>query len=81
MRAAHYNEAVDRLMDDPVVRMMAADLIRADVRTALLAHDDGTPRFEFMTGANEEYRARGGTDSAHIGAIAEAILKILAVTA
>lgn len=77
IRAAHYDEAVNRLVDDPVVRAMAADLIAAEVRMELLAHDDGTPRFEFMNGANAEYRARGGTDGAHIGAIGEAILKIL----
>lgn len=76
IRAAHYGEAVTRLMADPIVIDMAAGL--AGVPMTALAHEDGTPRFEFMNGANREYHARGGTDGAHIGGIAEALLNLLA---
>lgn len=41
-----------------------------------LTHESGTPRYEFMLRANAEYRARGGTDGGHIGAIAEAPLTL-----
>lgn len=80
IEAGHYEEARRALMADPVVQDMAEGVRWATVR-ADLAHADGTPRFEFMTAASREYFARGGTYSAdrplHIGAVAEAILRIL----
>ncbi|MGW0061367.1 hypothetical protein ACWDTT_15755 [Streptosporangium sandarakinum] len=73
IRASHYDDAVSRLVADPIVRRMVVGLTsEAD---AVLTHDDGkTPRFEFMQGANAEYAKRGGVIDAHIGAVAEALL-------
>lgn len=75
IRAAHYGEAVARLMADPIIIDMAGGL--AGVPLDTLTHPDGTARFEFMQGANAEYRNRGGKDGAHIGGIAEALLKLI----
>jgi hypothetical protein len=77
IRAAHYGETEARLMEDPIVIAMAMGL--ADVPRKELAHDGGeTPRFEFTQSANAEYRARGGQDGGHIGAVSAALLKLLA---
>ena len=42
-----------------------------------MVHENGTPRFEFMMAANNEYRARGGTDGMAIGTVAHALLRLL----
>lgn len=76
IRAAHYDETEQRLAKDPIVINMAGGL--AGVQRKDLVHDDGTtPRFEFMMSANAEYRARGGDDGGHLGAIAHALLMVL----
>lgn len=75
IQAAHYGETEARLMEDPIVLAMAQGL--ADVPRKDLAHDDGGARFEFMQRANAEYRERGGKDGGHIGAVANALLKLL----
>jgi len=75
LEAAHYQETRDRLINDPIVQDMAVT-ITADMLPDI-THDSGSPRFEFMLPANDEYRKRGGTDGGHIGAIAEAILMIV----
>lgn len=75
IEAEHYDEARRILRDDPIVQDMARGL--AGTNRSFLAHDNGTPRFEFMNAANREYAARGGTHQAHIGAVAEALLLIL----
>ena len=77
IRAAHYSETEQRLAQDPIVIAMARGL--AGVPTEDLAHEDGTPRFEFMQAANRTYRQRGGTDGGHIGAVARALLNLRAV--
>lgn len=74
IEAGHYGEAVQQLMADPIVIAMAAEM-RGYPREQL-AHDDGSPRFEFMQAANRQYDKRGGTIHAHIGAVAEALLKL-----
>lgn len=76
IKAAHYDETEKRLAQDPIIIDMAGGL--KGVARADLVHEDGTtPRFEFMLGANTEYRDRGGTDGGHIGAVAHALLIVL----
>jgi hypothetical protein len=66
-----------RLMADPIVREMAIGCLLND--PAALAHEDGTPRHEFMLAALREYEARAGHPAeCHIGGVAEAILRLLA---
>jgi hypothetical protein len=72
IEAAHYAEARSKLMADPIVVNMYLGL--ADVATIDMAHEDGTPRFEFMQAANRTYAGRGGTNQAHLGAVAEALI-------
>lgn len=75
IEAAHYEETRQRLAADPIVKGMAKGL--ANVPRDQMVHDSGTPRFEFMLAANVEYHARGGKDTGHIGAVAEALLRLL----
>ena len=70
--ADHYREEYAALAADPIVIDMAAGL--ADVQTSDIAHPNGSPRFEFMLAANDEYRSRGGTISRSIGGVATALL-------
>ena len=77
IKAKHYGETEARLAKDPIVKEMAKGL--AGVPMDEMVHEDGeTPRFEFMQAANAEYRERGGEDGGHIGAVANALLKVLA---
>jgi hypothetical protein len=78
--AAHYGETEARLAKQPIVIAMAREL--AGVPREQLVHvdedgDEGGARFEFMQRANAEYRERGGKDGGHIGAVANALLKVL----
>ena len=77
IQAAHYGETEQRLISDPIIGDMVGGLIH--VPRAELAHDTGTPRFEFMQAANHEYRSRGGTGNgnSHIGAVANVLLRLL----
>lgn len=74
--ANHYRETVAALLADPIVHDLASGVLGHDL--AELAHDSGTPRHEFMGAANREYAARGGQIHGHIGAVAEAVLALLA---
>ncbi|QDM57665.1 hypothetical protein SEA_GROUPTHINK_85 [Mycobacterium phage Groupthink] len=76
IEAKHYEETRQRLSKDPLVIALAEE-IRGLPREQMVHEDSGTPRFEFMQAANREYRRRGGTDGGHIGAIAEAVIRIL----
>lgn len=75
IRAAHYDDDEKRLSEDPIVKQMAAELPN-DGFLGRYLHESGEPTFNFMLTANKEYRKRGGTDGAHIGCIAHAILMI-----
>lgn len=75
IEAEHYREARQALCADPIVQDMAAGVRHEPLDE--LQHESGTPRFEFMLAANEEYRSRGGKVTAHLGGVAEAILLIL----
>lgn len=75
IQAAHYAEARNKLMTDPIIQDMVVGL--EAVSLDALQHDDGTPRFEFMQVANAEYDKRGGTYKAHLGAVPEALLALL----
>jgi hypothetical protein len=75
IQAKHYETARRVLMNDLIVQDMAGGL--RDVPLNELQHEDGTPRFEFMQAANNEYDRRGGTNHAHIGAVAEALLTLI----
>jgi hypothetical protein len=82
IEAGHYEETRQRLTKDPIVIAMANELKGKVPRSELVHNDDPndprpTPRFDFMMKANAEYRDRGGTDGGHMGAIAEAILRLI----
>jgi hypothetical protein len=79
-----YEITRQRLMKDPIIIDMAGGLKNEPVEG--LCHGElpkyktdpwPTPRFEFMMAANAEYRERGGTDGGHIGAVAEALLRLI----
>lgn len=74
----HSYDAIEQtLAADPIVIGMAAGV--ANMPRQDLAHEDGTPRFEFMQAANREYDNRGGRKDlpAHIGAVARAVIIVL----
>jgi len=80
-----YQAARDQIKTNPVIITMAAGV--ATVPLAELAHQDGTPRFEFMQRANRAfdqaeaqnagnpcYQPHPADAPRHIGLIAEAVL-------
>ena len=75
IRDKHYGEAVTTLANDPIVINMA--LAMQGTPREQMSDGSGGPSFDFMQAANREYDNRGGTFHAHIGAVAEAIFKIL----
>ena len=76
IEAEHYQQNRERLAQDPVVRAMAEGV--RGVPRDQLAHDSGSPRYEFMLAALREYEKRAGHSAeCHIGGVAEAILMIL----
>jgi len=81
IESADYEQTRQRLMKDQIVIDMAKGL--KNVPLSEMVHNDDpddprpTPRFEFMQAANKEYVERGGTDGGHIGAIAEALLRLI----
>lgn len=77
IKAKHYDEVVKKLMKLPEIQDMALGI--KDVPRSDLTHDDGGPRFEFMMASNQEFRNRKPDCklSLHIGAVAEALLKVL----
>lgn len=75
IEAKHYEQVRQILMRDPIVQNMAQSLTRTPLDQ--IQHSDGTPRFDFMQAANDEYRKRGGRPRGHIGAVAEALLRIV----
>ena len=75
IRDKHYGEAVTTLANDPIVINMA--LAMQGTPREQMADSSAGPSFDFMQAANREYDNRGGTFHAHIGAVAEAIFKIL----
>ncbi|AQT28483.1 hypothetical protein SEA_TNGUYEN7_85 [Mycobacterium phage TNguyen7] len=80
IEAPHYEETRQRLQRDPIIIAMSIEILGAPTEIkASFAHDSGTPTFEFMQRANAEYARRGGTDGGHIGAVAEALLRNLAI--
>ena len=74
--AKHYAETEERLTKDPIVVSMANQLSYNELVGSFL-HSDGHPTFDFMQRANESYRSFGGEDVGHIGAIANAIIKLI----
>ncbi len=80
-----YQAARDQIKTNPVIITMAAGV--ATVPLAELAHQDGTPRFEFMQRANRAFDQAEAQNAGnpcyqpypadaprHIGLIAEAVL-------
>ena len=85
IESADYHIARDRIKGNPVITQMAAGV--ATVPLAELAHQDGTPRFEFMQRANRvfdqaqlqnaenrRYQPYPADAPRHLGLIAEAVL-------
>jgi hypothetical protein len=90
IESAKYKNARYRIKGNAVISMMAAGV--ATVPLAEIAHEDGTPRFEFLLRANrafDEAQARNAGNpryepypagaSRHLGLIAEAVLAERAV--
>lgn len=75
IEAKEYEEARQRLAKDPIIIAMAHGL--ANVPREEIAHEDGTPRHEFMLAANREYRERGGEDGYALGTIPDALIRVL----
>ena len=75
--APHYREVVIELVNNEIIQDMARGIKNVPIER--ITHDDGEPRFEFMMVANDMFRNRGGSTkgSQHIGAVAEALLKLL----
>jgi hypothetical protein len=84
LESPDYQIARDRIKGNPVVSKMAAGVT---VPLAELAHEDGTPRFEFMQHANRAfdnaesqnadnlcYEPYPADAPKHLGLIAEAVL-------
>jgi hypothetical protein len=80
-----YQIARERINGNPVIAMMAAGVVT--VPLGELAHEDGTPRFEFMQRANRVFDQAESQNAGnpcyqpypadaprHIGLIAEAVL-------
>lgn len=79
IEAKQYEEDRARLAQDPIVKAMAEEIpLFALERGGALVAKDGGPTFKLMMQANREYARRGGKDGAHIGCIAQAILRICA---
>lgn len=72
-----YEVTRQRMMKDPIVIAMAEGLFNTTVKDITHPGPEKTPRFEFMMMANKEYRRRGGTDGGHIGAVAEALIRLV----
>jgi len=79
IKSLEYEQTRQRLMADPIVIAMARSL--RGYALFELAHDSGTPRFEFAMAANREYERRGGdmTTPRHIGAVPEALLRLISL--
>jgi hypothetical protein len=80
-----YQDARDRIKGNPVISMMAAGIVTVPLDE--IAHEDGTPRFEFMMQANQAFgdaEARNAGNPGyepypagaprHLGLVAEAVL-------
>ena len=85
LEGPEYQATRDRIKGNPVISMMAAGV--ATVRLTQIAHEDGTPRFEFMQQANRAFddaEARNAANPGyepypagaprHLGLVAEAVL-------
>jgi len=77
IKAKHYDEDEQKLMEDPIIIDMAKDLKCGMPDKSTFFHDSDTPRHEFMSMANEEYRKRGGKGGESIGAVARAIGRLV----
>lgn len=80
IESPEYEATRQRLVDDPIVQALAdeltAGIAEGHTSKSALVHDDGAPRFEMMQRCNAEYARRGGVAGGHIGAVAEAIIRI-----
>jgi len=78
IKAKHYDEDEQRLMEDPIIIDMAKELKCGLPDKSTFFHlPSMTPRHEFMGMANEEYRKRGGKGGESIGAVARAIGRLV----
>jgi hypothetical protein len=74
IRAAHYDDTVEKLKADPIIVQMAHEMDGYSLDE--LEWPSG-PRHEFMMATLHEYKSRGGEIGSHIGGPAEAILQLL----
>lgn len=80
IESPHYARTRARLMADPIVQTMAREMIDDLGAAAALDRtgaDTGHIAFGFMNAALREYAKRGGTQSGHIGGVAEAMVAII----
>lgn len=75
IQAAHYGRTEQNLSQEQIVVDMAAGL-PIDLRTDGAVNEHGEPSSAFMGAALAEYKRRGGTTGCHIGAVANALLKL-----
>ncbi len=77
LESREYGEARAVLVAETIVQDMHMGLLMGGTTVEELTHGDGTPQMTFMMAANNEYTKRGGTNLAHIGAVAEALLILM----
>lgn len=81
IEARNYGRTRKALMRDPVIRTMAEQLRTSGRPHSEFAHEDGTPRHEFMGRAIDGYQALCQQNNrerigSHLGGPAEAILAL-----
>lgn len=76
IEAAHYEEDRQALMKDPIVIKMEEELYDPSVPFHTMVDSEDHPTFAFMQLCNREYSTRGGKIGAHIGGVAEAIVRL-----
>jgi hypothetical protein len=87
IESGDYERNRKSLMKEQIVIDMANDIsnyaykdgkqVKVGPTGDTLTHISGEPTFEFMMSANTEYHRRGGHNNESIGAVANAILRLL----
>ncbi len=72
----HYQEAVNELTGDTIVKKMAANM--PDKPDEEFVDADGNLRYDFMRAAAEEYIRAGGQHRGPVGAVGHAMLRLRA---
>jgi hypothetical protein len=76
----HYRAVEDKLMQDPLVQTMAAQVLAGGVEKAQQLHLWDTawhPSFAFMQMCNARFSELGGRGASHIGAVANSVIRLI----